>query len=258
MVRRIQLLICCIAALILAGCTFQPRTIIISSAPANTHTPTTDLTATLLATLNGTATPLPNLTGTPAAQPAAVTQPAPNSTQTGTLAGAIETAIPQVTPPAEITQTETLSAQPTAVSTPTQAAVTAAPVQNSTATPSGKKKPEGCNKILFIIDVNYPDGTVVKSGDAIHKTWRLKNVGTCTWTSSYKLIFDTGDTINGPAQVPLTGDTVPGQLLDLSVDLTAPAQAGDYKGYWRLQDDAGNSFGLGTSNVSFWVEIIVK
>ena len=53
----------------------------------------------------------------------------------------------------------------------------------------------------------------------------------------------------------LTSVTVsPGGKLDVSVNLTAPSAAGTYKGYWRLREPGGVSFGL-PSGGSFWVEI---
>jgi hypothetical protein len=39
-----------------------------------------------------------------------------------------------------------------------------------------------CDQAQFIKDVTIPDGTVIAPGTSFKKTWRLKNIGTCTWS----------------------------------------------------------------------------
>ncbi len=113
-----------------------------------------------------------------------------------------------------------------------------------------------CNQATFIGDVTIPDGTGINFGQTFTKTWRLQNSGSCTWTSGYSLIFDNGDQMGGPAAQMLTSGTVPpGGTLDVSVNLTTPSAAGTYKGYWRLREPGGVSFGL-PSGGSFWVTIV--
>ncbi|MDH3944690.1 MAG: NBR1-Ig-like domain-containing protein, partial [Anaerolineae bacterium] len=86
----------------------------------------------------------------------------------------------------------------------------------------------------------------------------LRNSGSCTWNSSYSLVFDSGDAMGGPAAVQLTTGTVaPNQTVDVSVDLTAPSDAGTYRGNWKLRNSSGVVFGLGASNGPFFVEIDV-
>jgi hypothetical protein len=98
------------------------------------------------------------------------------------------------------------------------------------------------------------------AGDDFTKTWRLKNNGTCTWTSGYQLVFDHGDAMGGPSSVPLTSGTVaPGQTIDISVDLTAPSKPGAYQGYWKLRNPSGVLFGWGSNaDSAFWVKIQVE
>jgi hypothetical protein len=110
-----------------------------------------------------------------------------------------------------------------------------------------------CNRASFVQDVTIPDGSSILTGSAFTKTWRLKNIGSCSWNSSYALVFDRGDKMGGPDAQPLSGNIAPGGTLDLSVSLTAPAAAGNYRGYWRLRDGSGLLFGLSTG--SFWVDI---
>jgi hypothetical protein len=70
-------------------------------------------------------------------------------------------------------------------------------------------------------------------------------------------VFDHGDSMSGPASQQLTTGTVtPGETIDIDVDLTAPASAGTYKGYYLLRNSDGVLFGVGsTADVAFWVEI---
>src|ERR1700690_4030842 len=49
-----------------------------------------------------------------------------------------------------------------------------------------------CNWAQFIADVTIPDGTSVTPGATFTKTWRLKNIGNCTWSTSYALVFSSG------------------------------------------------------------------
>jgi hypothetical protein len=102
-----------------------------------------------------------------------------------------------------------------------------------------------------------PDGTTFQPNTAFSKTWRLKNVGTCTWTN-YSLIFDSGEKMSGPDSAVIPTSVAPGQTVDITISLTAPATAGTYRGYWKLKNNSGVPFGIGTAATkSFWVEIYV-
>ena len=99
-----------------------------------------------------------------------------------------------------------------------------------------------CDIAEFVSDVTVADGTNFFPGDKFTKTWRIKNVGTCSWTSSYTLFFSSGNSLNGPSSIPLSGNVNPGQSVDISIDLTAPDTAGDYTGYWKLRNASGLAF----------------
>jgi len=115
-----------------------------------------------------------------------------------------------------------------------------------------------CDKAAFVSDVSVPDGTRFTPGAVFTKTWRLKNAGSCTWTTAYALVFVSGNRMSGPTSQPLITTVVPGQTFDLSVKLTAPTTAGAYIGYWMLRDPAGGNFGIGTTGGDpFWVSIKV-
>ena len=133
---------------------------------------------------------------------------------------------------------------------PTQLAGTLQPVvPTQTGTP--------CNLASFVSDVTVPDNTNFIVEKPFTKTWRLKNAGTCTWTSAYTLVFDSGERMSGPESKQLTSASVaPGETIDVSVDLISPALAGTYKSNWKLKDEKGEIFGL--SSGPFFVQIKVK
>jgi hypothetical protein len=123
----------------------------------------------------------------------------------------------------------------------------------TTSAPATSPPPtQSCDVAQFIDDVTIPDGTTLDPNETFTKTWRLKNVGTCSWTSSYAVVFSSGDSMNGPATQALAGNVNPGQTVDISVDLTAPATDGSYKGYWKLRNASGVLFS------QFYVDIKVK
>src|SRR5512133_2292251 len=95
------------------------------------------------------------------------------------------------------------------------AAVTASPASAAT-----------CDWAQFVTDVTVPDGTRYDPGTAFTKTWRLRNIGTCPWSKSYTMVYDAGEKMGTTLSVPFTADVPPGGTIDLSVNMTAPSNAG--------------------------------
>lgn len=154
-----------------------------------------------------------------------------------------------VQPTAEINPTATLSATATLESTSALPAPTAIPI--ATALPSYKAGP--------VTDVTYIDNTVVQPNTAFVKTWRVANSGSATWTPGFKVVFVSGDAMGGPASQSLGKTVSPGQSIDISISLIAPATQATFRGNWMLETDTGTRFGLGVKADSpFWVQIIVK
>ncbi len=113
-----------------------------------------------------------------------------------------------------------------------------------------------CDWVRLIKDVTIPDGTQVSVGEVFTKVWRLQNIGTCTWTPDYMLVSSSGDPMGSTTEIRLAGDVAPGQTVDVSVTLTAPASAGYYKSDWMLRNPSGTLFGTGSkANEPFYVEI---
>jgi hypothetical protein len=190
-------------------------------------------------------------------QAAAVTESTATPTYNPTLVAfgltlvAAQTSPTMVTPEPSDTPTETatITPAPSDTTTPTQAPSSA----------TGTPLPSNCYQASFVTDVTIPDGTAFNPGDTFTKTWRIKNSGVCQWNTNFKLIFDNGNAMSGPNSVNFPNNVDPGQTIDLSVNLVAPSDAGNYIGYWKLQTDQGVNFGLGTNGTSdFWVSITVN
>jgi len=116
-----------------------------------------------------------------------------------------------------------------------------------------------CDAAAFVTDVTYPDGSIVGRGNTFTKTWRIKNVGTCTWTTSYDLVYVGGEKFDAKNAVSLPINVGPGKTVDLSIQLTAPSKNGDYTGYWKLRNASGIQFGFGTAgDSSIYVDINVS
>jgi hypothetical protein len=121
------------------------------------------------------------------------------------------------------------------------------PDTTATALPVATQAPitnpvSSCNNSAYVSDVTIPDNTVMAPGASFVKTWALQNTGTCTWDTSFKLVFVSGDQMGG-ASTSLASSVAPSQQVQISVSLTAPTTAGTYKGYWRLAADTGTGFG---------------
>ncbi|MCX6033401.1 MAG: NBR1-Ig-like domain-containing protein, partial [Chloroflexi bacterium] len=120
----------------------------------------------------------------------------------------------------------------------------------------GPTPPPACDKAVFVTDVNYPDGTSIAGGTPFTKIWRVQNVGTCTWTTSYGLVFAGGNNMGASASAfNLPTSVAPGGTIDLSVNLTAPITVGEYNGYWKLRNASGTDFGVGASGT---IPLLVK
>jgi ABC-type amino acid transport substrate-binding protein len=87
---------------------------------------------------------------------------------------------------------------------------------------------------------------VRQPGENFTWTWRVKNTGTCTWDSSYRAVYVTGNSSAarmGGEPTPIQGTVAPGQSYDLAVRLAAPLQPGTYLGVWELENGQTQGFG---------------
>jgi len=125
-------------------------------------------------------------------------------------------------PPATPTPTNTLVAH-TATYTPTTASA-----------PPALPTFSQCDVADFIDDITIPDGTEMAPGTVFTKTWKIKNIGTCTWNANYRIIFYFGEPMSIGQSFPLTTEEIEnGEFLNVSINMTAPLAAGEYFSHWR-------------------------
>ena len=168
----------------------------------------------------------------------------------------INTGGEQVTIPVETSIAMTIAALPAGkpanpqgvVINPT-ATLPPAPLQQDTPTPSPTPLP--CHWAKLVSE-NVADGTSININTNFNKSWRIKNIGTCTWNSNYKIVYYSGSSMGGPASKNFSGNVAPGETIDLVLSLKAPGTAGTYKGYWHLFGDDNIDF---TQSKGFWVSI---
>lgn len=199
-----------------------------------------------------------------ACKPTSVTEtPLPGGTTVATYA--VQTFVAQLTSSAGQTAVAQLTqiALNSPVVTPVPPALVTATLTlippSSTPIPgTPTPQPVPCNWVELVTNVTVDDGTLFQPDTPFTKTWRLKNIGSCAWTTGYALVFTGGDQLSGPVSILLNSVVEPGQTVDISIDLLAASTPGVYTGYWQLRDASGVLFGTGSdANAPFWVQIKV-
>jgi hypothetical protein len=147
--------------------------------------------------------------------------------------------------------TQTPDTHPEVADSPTTELTTAI-TENKTLIPTNQvtnngnptKRSSGplCNDSVFVEDVSIPDGTILLPEKNFIKTWRLKNTGTCRWTTSYAIGYAYGNRMEG-IETKLPNVVDPGFTVDVSVEMTSPKENGWYPGWWRLKSEDGSYFG---------------
>lgn len=158
----------------------------------------------------------------------------------------------------EVVSLPTAGTEPTITTAPlpTAALPTAAP---TAVPPTPVPTQDTCNRASWVEDVTYPDGSVLLPNSNFVKTWRVKNTGTCTWTTGYAVVYFSGDQMSAPAATALLGNVAPGATVDLSVNMKSPGTNGVYTGNFKLRSDTGLIFGTGSAyNAPIYAEIKVS
>lgn len=152
-----------------------------------------------------------------------------------------------------------MTATPTTAATPI--AATPIPLPTKPATPAPPATPARCqDSMTFVADLNFDDQNmqnppVLNPGQRFTKSWRVRNSGTCTWTTAYRLVFVQGNLpgaqMSGqPAFV--AGRVASGATYDFNVPMVAPVIPGTYQGFWQMFNDLNAPFGQ-----RIWVGITV-
>jgi hypothetical protein len=183
-----------------------------------------------------------------------------------------DTAITQVVQTAMAALTETAAAEP---ATPTHTATV--PVTTNTPLPTMQPSPTigistptatlaiqqppgngntGCDSAGFVSDVTIPDGTLLAPEKEFTKTWEIKNTGSCTWNAAYQIVFYGGELMGAQAVQPFTGSEVaPGETIQVSIEMTAPATDGEYTSWWILRNANGQNFFIDGGSIYVQIEV---
>jgi hypothetical protein len=153
--------------------------------------------------------------------------------------------------------TPTMTAIPPTVEVP-QPTATLLPPTATAVPPTATPTIVPCNLARFEADVSVPDYTPISPGASFTKIWRLRNTGSCTWTTNYAVVFVDGYAMTDKPVVKLPVSVRPGEWVDITVNLVAPTNSGNYKGNWMLRNESNSLFGVGTNgDKPFWVLIKV-
>ena len=153
----------------------------------------------------------------------------------------------------------TLTAQFTPLPLPTATATVTPIPPTKVPTPTITATRQDCYWTEFVRDISIPDGTELDPGASFTKTWRLRNAGSCAWTTDYDIVFVRGESFKAPTRIGMPRTVNPGEMVDISLLMEAPTYPGKYTGYFMLADDDGRRFGTGIdADGEIWVEIIVR
>jgi LysM repeat protein len=184
-------------------------------------------------TATSTLTQMPTATETPTETATLTDTVIPSATMTNTY----------TTPTQTLTYTPTATPSPTKTMLPTPTDI-ATDVPSATPTSTDFISGSLCDQAEFVADVTIPPGTILLSGTAFTKTWSIKNTGSCTWTTSYAIVHVSGERFGAPDALLLPMDVAPGQIIDVSIRMTAPQKGGQYFGYWMLRNSNGGYFSV--------------
>ncbi len=106
----------------------------------------------------------------------------------------------------------------------------------------------GCNDGLWVSESAPYDNDVLQPGKTFEKSWKIKNIGICTWDEGYTFAFlpdySTEGFLGSDIVIKKIEDYIePGESVTFIRQLVANNKPGTYRGTWKLRDDQGNPFG---------------
>ncbi len=156
------------------------------------------------------------------------------------------TVMAQITQQAALTPsaTPTLAATATATQMPPTPTLAPEEITPSPTATSAVVADSTADKAVYVADVTYPDGSIVKPNTAFVKTWAIRNTGTTTWKTAYRLAYLEGlQDKPGLLYVHLPNDVKPQEVVNISVTFTSPNEMATFYSYWRLVNADGQPFG---------------
>lgn len=106
-----------------------------------------------------------------------------------------------------------------------------------------------------------PDNTKMTGGSSFNKTWTIKNTGTSTWNSAYKLKYasNSAGRLSSISEVKISESVSPGNTYTFTVPMKAPAPQTSEKTYredWKFTNPSGSTIAVGGSS-TLWALIKV-
>jgi hypothetical protein len=153
------------------------------------------------------------------------------------------TVLAQVTQALALTPSVTPISTATATTPPTsKPSLTASPSPSTTvALPSGTPEAGAENHAQWVSQ-SIADDTTFAPGETFTMTWRLKNTGTSTWTAGYLLRYYSGESFGAPKEISLGREVLPGEEIDISIQMKAPANPGTYRSDWVMSSENRSNF----------------
>ena len=114
----------------------------------------------------------------------------------------------------------------------------------------------------IFVNENYPDNTKVAGGTSLTKVWTVKNTGTTTWNSSYKLqyVSNSRGRLSTVDEVSVSGSVLPNALYSFKVPMTTPYVQSSDKTYievWKLSNPSGSTVNVSISP-TVWAQVVVQ
>ncbi|MBQ6342903.1 MAG: hypothetical protein IJI41_07270 [Anaerolineaceae bacterium] len=96
---------------------------------------------------------------------------------------------------------------------------------------------------MELVNYNPVNGAVVLPGQALHLDVTLKNSGTTTWQTNYKIIDISASPMTIQKEYSLPYAVAPGGTAIVSIYMSAPSNMGTYTETFQIQDAYGAVFG---------------
>lgn len=107
--------------------------------------------------------------------------------------------------------------------------------------------------------MTLPDFTEVNAGEQLIKTWEIKNIGGCTWTPAYQLVYNNGARVSAASITPFTKNILPGETVQISIPVIIPETTGRIQTYWYLISDTNQIVGTDTDGKPYlWFKAEVE
>jgi hypothetical protein len=123
--------------------------------------------------------------------------------------------------------------------------------------------PQGINSRRVFVDREDDIAAKAIAGSTVHRAWRLRNIGTCTWGPGYELAFYGGRAMGSggvafessypadpgrrnaliDANRLIVPEGKPNQTAIIEVLLNIPVTPGVHQSYWRMRNPHGVYFG---------------